>query len=462
MTEHVDAEASITLDLPPDRTESTGTCPNCGAPVGSSSACADCGFQLSAADSVPLWEQERWILWARADRSWFDSVEPEGLSFPERSQSRRIPLLGDQVRIGRRSTKKGIEPDIDLSGALEDIGVSHQHAVLMRQPAGDWALVDEDSTNGTFVNDGTDPLPAQVRIPLHDGDEIHVGAWTTLTVEREEVLDRADRDDEAPSRDTRALARGRTSFSIDLLGPLEVTVAGNRASAGAPQQRAVLALLALRIGASVSATELEWAIWGDEEPTTAGKALQGYIMALRRLVPAGSIETTTGGYRLVGPREAIDVFRFERRCARGRELLKSGHPGAAVAELGRALDLWRGDPLPDLAGGPLGAIETPRLFEMRSNAQEDLFEGRLQLGDHQDVVADLTLAVENEPLRERRWGQLMLALHRSGRQVESLRRFQQLSEIFGDEYGIEPSAELVALDRSIALGDPELRWAPQP
>ena len=222
----------------------------------------------------------------------------------------------------------------------------------------------------------------------------------------------------------------------------------------------MLALLALRIGASVTVGELEWALWGEHEPRTAGKALQGYISALRHLLPEGSIETTPGGYRLVGPRDAIDVYRFERRCARGRELLRSGHPGAAVAELARTLELWRGDPLPELADGPLGAAEAPRLRELRASAQEDLFEGRLQLGDHQGVVAALQAAVEEEPLRERRRGQRMLALYRSGRQVEALRSFQNLSEELGETFGIEPAEEIVALDRLIAMQDPELRWTP--
>ena len=79
-----------------------------------------------------------------------------------------------------------------------------------------------------------------------------------------------------------------------------------------------------------------------------------------------------------------------------------------------------------------------------------LFEGRLQLGQHQDVVAGLHAAVEAEPLRQRRWAQLMLALYRTGRKVEAGRAFQRLHHILVEEYGLEPSAEVVALDHSIA------------
>ena len=435
-------------------------CTNCGAPTGESSTCIQCGYQFEVADSAPLWEGQRWDVVVRADRRYFDSMEPEGLSFPEETSSRRIALLGDYVRIGRRSVSKGLTPEIDLSGTLEDVGVSHRHAVLMRQPGGEWALVDEASTNGSYLNSVDDPVPPNQRVPLRDGDQVHVGAWTTLTVERGDPPTGHGPEEELPSRDTRALARGRFGVELALLGPTEIRVAGEPVALGAPKARAVLTMLALRIGASVSAGDLEWGLWGDREPRTAGKALQGYISAIRRTLPADAVETTAGGYRLIGPKDAVDAFRFERRSTRGRELLASGHPGSAVAELTRALELWRGDPVPDLADGPIGAVEVTRLRELRAGAQEDLFEGRLQLGDHLGIVAELGTAVEQEPLRERRWGQLMLALHRSGRQVEALRAYQSVRELLAEEHGVEPSTDLVALERAIVLDSPELRWSP--
>jgi DNA-binding SARP family transcriptional activator len=131
-----------------------------------------------------------------------------------------------------------------------------------------------------------------------------------------------------------------------------------------------------------------------------------------------------------------------------------------VAEISRAIELWRGDPIPDLTDGPVGASEVTHLRERKANAEEDLFEGRMQLGDHRGVIAELTLAVEAEPLRERRWNQLMLSLHRSGRQVEALRAFQRLRQNLSEDHGIEPSAETAALERAIVLDKPELRWTP--
>ena len=143
---------------------------------------------------------------------------------------------------------------------------------------------------------------------------------------------------------------------------------------------------------------------------------------------------------------------------RGSDLLGAGHPGAAVAELTRALELWRGAPVPDLADGPAGAAETSRWSERRAVAEEDRFEGRLQLGDHLGVLPDLTAAVEVEPLRERRWSQLMLALYRSGRQVDALRAFQRFRTVLDEEHGLEPSAAIIALERAVVLDQGQLRW----
>ncbi|WP_433475780.1 FHA domain-containing protein [Spirillospora sp. CA-142024] len=128
----------------------------------------------------------------KADRAYFDSVIAEmgqdagALAFPPYCPERRVPLLGDQIRIGRRSTTRALLPEIDLSAPPEDPGVSHLHAVLLAQPDGTWNLIDPGSTNGTTVNGGTEPIPVNVPVPVGDGDRIHVGAWTTITLSLQE------------------------------------------------------------------------------------------------------------------------------------------------------------------------------------------------------------------------------------------------------------------------------------
>jgi hypothetical protein len=129
-----------------------------------------------------------WSVVINADRAYYESVIAQGgpdaasIAFPPYCPERRVELAGEQVRIGRRSTSRGIHPEIDLSEPPEDPGVSHMHAVLLPQPDGTWALVDPGSMNGTTLNGGTKPLDVNVPVPLGDGDRVHVGAWTTITV----------------------------------------------------------------------------------------------------------------------------------------------------------------------------------------------------------------------------------------------------------------------------------------
>jgi FHA domain len=131
-----------------------------------------------------------WVAVVRADRAYFTAMmtrsgpDAESLYFPAFSPEVELPLIGNQITIGRRRHSTGKAPDIDLSRAPEDPGVSHQHAVLVQQPDGNWSVVDQDSTNGTTVNLGEDPIRPYTPVPLAEGDRVHVGAWTTITIRR--------------------------------------------------------------------------------------------------------------------------------------------------------------------------------------------------------------------------------------------------------------------------------------
>jgi hypothetical protein len=132
-----------------------------------------------------------WSARITADRKYYDSVIAESgsdaaaVAFPPYYPEKVVRLTGGQVRIGRRSVSRGITPEIDLGEAPEDVGVSHVHAVLLARPDGTWVLVDPGSTNGTMVNDSADPVPVNTEIPVGDGDRIHLGAWTTITLRKE-------------------------------------------------------------------------------------------------------------------------------------------------------------------------------------------------------------------------------------------------------------------------------------
>jgi pSer/pThr/pTyr-binding forkhead associated (FHA) protein len=121
-----------------------------------------------------------------SDRAYYETVIAAGgpdaasIQFPAYCPQRRFRLTGPEMRIGRHSASRGLGPEIDLTGPPTDSGVSRLQAVLIAQPDGSWAILDPGSQNGTSVN-GSE-VSTGVPVPLHDGDQIHVGAWTVITV----------------------------------------------------------------------------------------------------------------------------------------------------------------------------------------------------------------------------------------------------------------------------------------
>jgi hypothetical protein len=159
--------------------------------------CEHCGHDSLAPDppaqvaSEPAFEKPRsWLVVASADRAYFETVweqagpKSQTVAFPPYYPTRRFPLIGPAALIGRRSRRQGIDPDIDLTGPPEDVGVSHSHALLTAMPDDTWVVVDMASANGTFLNGDYDkPLRKEVPVPVRHGDRIHVGAWTVLTLQ---------------------------------------------------------------------------------------------------------------------------------------------------------------------------------------------------------------------------------------------------------------------------------------
>jgi hypothetical protein len=123
-----------------------------------------------------------WEAVVEAERDYYDSGDDHRVPFPSFYPRRVFPLTGARLLVGRRSESRGIHPEIDLSGAPEDPGISRAHAILERRADGGYALLDPGSTNGTRLNDEPDPVEAGAPIPLQDGDRVYLGAWTRITV----------------------------------------------------------------------------------------------------------------------------------------------------------------------------------------------------------------------------------------------------------------------------------------
>jgi predicted ATPase/DNA-binding SARP family transcriptional activator len=236
-----------------------------------------------------------------------------------------------------------------------------------------------------------------------------------------------------------------------ILGPLAV----DDLTLGGARGRGVLAVLLLHANEAVSADRLVLALWGEDAPPTAVKALQVAVSRLRRVLP-DVLETTAGGYRVrVAPGE-LDLDRFERAAAAGRDSLAAGIPARAAQQLREALAEWRGPALADLEGMPFAATDIARLEEERLEALEARIEADLAAGRHAELAAELHALVAQHPWRERLRAHLMLALYRTGRQAEALAAYSAARTTLVEELGIEPGPELRDLQAAILAHDPAL------
>jgi len=248
-------------------------------------------------------------------------------------------------------------------------------------------------------------------------------------------------------------------MEIHILGPLEASEDGQPLDLGPPKQRALLALLVLHRNQVVSADRLIDELWAGRPPAAAGKSIQVYVSQLRKNLGADAIESRAGGYRLS---LATDVDRFDRLAEEGRDLLQRGETRRAAEVLRKALSLWRGPPLADVAYESFAQSEIARLEELRLSALEERIDADLAGGREGELVPELQRLVRDNPLRERLRAELMLALYRTGRQAEALEAYRDARRMLKDELGLEPSRELRQLEQAILRQDEGLGSATRP
>jgi DNA-binding SARP family transcriptional activator len=259
----------------------------------------------------------------------------------------------------------------------------------------------------------------------------------------------------------------RVDLQFRILGPLEVAGGAGPLSLGGPRQRAVLACLLVHANEVVPIDALAEGVWEGRPPESATGTIRTYVSHLRKAVDPSASEaagqvllTRPPGYMLRVAPGQLDSDRFERLLEEGRRAQLDGTPDLALSRLNEALRLWRGPALADFASESFARAEAARLEGCRLTAIEERLEAQLALGLHSELVAELEHLAAAHPLRERLWGQLMLALYRAGRQAEALGVYQQTRAMLAEEMGIDPSPALRDLQRAVLQQDPRLDWYP--
>ena len=253
------------------------------------------------------------------------------------------------------------------------------------------------------------------------------------------------------------------------MGPLRVTEGDDEIVIRKGISRRLLLALLLQSRDVVSSSALMELLWGEDLPQNPANALQIQISYLRRTLAAGSIggaqpiQTRAGGYAIDVAPEQLDLHRFEQLVAALPAGIVASDPSEITGMLDgadEALRLWRGEALADVAGEPFVAGTITRLEEMRWRCVETRLDLLLLLGRHREVTEAASDLLVAEPLRERLYEQLMLALYRSGRQADALATYDRAREHLLDELGLDPGPELQKLQVAVLAQDPALDLVP--
>jgi DNA-binding SARP family transcriptional activator/tetratricopeptide (TPR) repeat protein len=238
----------------------------------------------------------------------------------------------------------------------------------------------------------------------------------------------------------------RSGTRIGLLGPVEVSVAGEPRDPGTPMQRCLLAALAVDAGRVVTADTLVDRLWGDAPPTGARRTLHTYVWALRRALSDGDapISRTAGGYQLLLRPSQVDLFRSRDLLERGRTA--DGQDRTAL--LRAALDAWRGEPLAGVPGAWAArlrvalALEHVEMVSLWADAASAIGAGGR-------LVGPLSRFAEQYPLADPIAAALIRALRDAGRHGDALAHFDRHRRYLAEELGVDPGPQLRELHRSL-------------
>ena len=250
------------------------------------------------------------------------------------------------------------------------------------------------------------------------------------------------------------------SLDFRALGSVAVLRDGEPLSLGGVKRRALLAVLMASPNRVVSTAAIVDAVWEDEPPPSVGSAIQVSVSALRGLLGAETIQTVPPGYRLVLATDQSDVQRFRSLSQQHTQARARGDIPLAADLAHQALAEWSGRAYQDLAGLHFAEDLAARLEEERLATLASRVELDLMLGRHAELVSELAGLTAEHALAESLWGHYMVSLYRCGRQADALAAYRQLKQTLLDELGLDPNADLRALESAVLAQDPRLEWHP--
>ncbi|MFD0474554.1 AfsR/SARP family transcriptional regulator [Nonomuraea thailandensis] len=182
-------------------------------------------------------------------------------------------------------------------------------------------------------------------------------------------------------------------------------------------------------------------------------ALAAIRRVLRAAGAADQIRTSVAGYVLT-PGRGSWTWRTSPPAATAED-----DPRQAARRLRSALELWRGPALADVQAHYAPAARA-RLEDRRLAAVERLADLELAAGRHEELIDRLGAELAGHPLRERLTGQLMLALHRAGRQADALSAGRGYRARLAREQGLDPGPAFLSVEETVLRGTPARPYEP--
>ncbi|MFT4088410.1 MAG: BTAD domain-containing putative transcriptional regulator, partial [Gordonia sp. (in: high G+C Gram-positive bacteria)] len=237
---------------------------------------------------------------------------------------------------------------------------------------------------------------------------------------------------------------------IRVLGPLTVIDDdGLPISLTARKHAELLVLLAVERD-GLSAERLADLLWRGSPPRSAAVTLQGYVSRLRKSLAAASVQVVTagGGYLLRGDAPLTDLELLDALAADGLASVAES-PRAAAGALTTALDLWRGEPLPEVADLPEVAPTLARLGELRATLSEASAAALSGAGDDHAALGVLSALIHQHPYRESTAARLARLLGSQGRTADALDVLRGLRRRLAEDLGLDPGPEIDVVESEL-------------
>ncbi len=238
------------------------------------------------------------------------------------------------------------------------------------------------------------------------------------------------------------------ALRIELLGPLTLRVHGRAVDLKPPMQRRLLGLLTLQANHVVTHPDIIDFLWGEEIPDTYPNLVHTHVSRLRRFfdglgVGEELISRTGAGYRLTLATGQSDLLTFTDLATKAAAAHRvAGEPEEAERAYQKALALWRGQTLADLAPHALHHPVVVAVSQQRLTTVLDYADLALDRGHHEAALQRLREVAHAEPLHEGLNARILLALAASGERAAALRLFSDLRDRLRDSLGIQPGPEL--------------------